>query len=178
MAPATGATGCDVDPVAAGCTPYERVLVLDAAGNRLVLEEAARVGHPDLGCTDCCSTCGGTQEAGFRATVVGTYNLDDPLPRPVTVSAVHNFAVTCESLNIAVASSEGEKSNAGGQLRSLFQAHGSCMLVGWGFLLPMGVTIAKTMRHRNPLWFKVHRACNVLGLVFATVGFIIALVRS
>lgn len=61
-------------------------------------------------------------------------------------------------------------------LRVMHLAHGSMMLVGWGLLLPAGTITARFFKHRpNGLWFKMHRACQMTGLLFATVGWIIAL---
>ncbi len=39
--------------------------------------------------------------------------------------------------------------------------HGLFMGLSWGVLLPMGVIIARYLRHKDPLWFKIHRACQV-----------------
>ena len=50
------------------------------------------------------------------------------------------------------------------------------MLIGWGWMLPMGAIFAKFFKHRpDGLWFKIHRALQVLGLLFATVGWLVAL---
>ena len=38
------------------------------------------------------------------------------------------------------------------------------MLASWGFLLPLGVCIALTGRHRDPLWFKVRLRLRTLAL--------------
>ena len=51
------------------------------------------------------------------------------------------------------------------------------MLLSWGFLLPSGVIAAHFLRHRGPVWFKIHRAVQVTGLVLATIGWAIALAR-
>jgi len=53
-------------------------------------------------------------------------------------------------------------------------AHGVLMGVSWGFLLPIGVFIARFGRIKNPLWFKIHRAVQVTGLLLAIAGFVIA----
>ena len=51
------------------------------------------------------------------------------------------------------------------------------MLLSWGFLLPAGVIAAHFLRHRKPLWFKIHRAVQMTGLVLATIGWVIALTQ-
>ena len=54
-------------------------------------------------------------------------------------------------------------------------AHGSLMLIGWGFLLPLGVISARFFRHRaDSVWFKLHKM-QILGLVVAAIGWVIAL---
>ena len=42
--------------------------------------------------------------------------------------------------------------------------------------LPHGaqIIIAKFMRHKSPLWFKIHRAVQSVGLLFVVAAFIIA----
>lgn len=51
--------------------------------------------------------------------------------------------------------------------------HGLLMLIGWGVLIPLGVTMARFGRaFRPPLWFTVHRIVNTLGLLVQLGGFI------
>lgn len=44
-------------------------------------------------------------------------------------------------------------------------AHGTLMLLSWGFLLPAGAVLARFFKHREPLWFHCHRSVQVVGLV-------------
>jgi uncharacterized membrane protein len=61
-------------------------------------------------------------------------------------------------------------------LRAKHLAHGSLMLIAWGFLLPMGAFAARFLKHRpDGLWFHIHKASQVVGLLFAIAGWIIAL---
>ena len=46
-----------------------------------------------------------------------------------------------------------------------------------GLLLPMGVLIAHFLRHRDPMWFLIHRAIQVTGICLALSGFIIAVTQ-
>jgi len=63
-------------------------------------------------------------------------------------------------------------------LRTKYFAHASLMMVSWGFLLPSGTILAKFYKHRpDGLWFKLHRGIQVLGLLLAVVGWIIALMN-
>ena len=55
--------------------------------------------------------------------------------------------------------------------------HGALMFLGWGVLIPTGVTVARTMKHMDPAWFNVHRGANSLGLLLAVAGLIVALVK-
>ncbi|KAJ9473033.1 Cytochrome b561 [Diplonema papillatum] len=61
-------------------------------------------------------------------------------------------------------------SGAGGYL-TLPMLHGVFMFLGWGVFIPAGHFSAHFFRHRDPLWFQVHRLCMSLGLLFAVVGF-------
>jgi protein-S-isoprenylcysteine O-methyltransferase Ste14 len=53
------------------------------------------------------------------------------------------------------------------------------MMTSWGVLLPTGVIIARLAKHKKPdgIWFKIHRALQVSGLVLALAGWVVALVQ-
>lgn len=53
-------------------------------------------------------------------------------------------------------------------------AHGVLMTLSWGILLPLGVTIARFARGQGPIWFKLHRAIQVTGLLLAAGAFVCA----
>ena len=117
-----------------------------------------------------CSTCSSSGETthGFSALFVGTidgttFNAETILPLPATCpegSIIASPDLDCTS---------------GSSLPSIY-AHGSLMLCGWGFLLPLGVISARYLRHRpNSLWFKLHRRFQVVGILIAFVGFIVAI---
>lgn len=53
--------------------------------------------------------------------------------------------------------------------------HGALMLVSWGFLLPAGAIIGRFYKHRSPIWFHLHRGIQVLGLILAVAGWVVAL---
>merc|ERR1711871_408036 len=67
---------------------------------------------------------------------------------------------------------------ASGSNVKFIRAHGACMLLSWGFLLPSGVLAARYLRHRpDVLWFRIHRPVQMLGLSLALIGWSIALSR-
>jgi len=53
-------------------------------------------------------------------------------------------------------------------------SHGVLMVLAWGVLIPLAVLMARFGRIKDPLWFKVHRAFNTLGIVLGFVGIIVA----
>ena len=55
---------------------------------------------------------------------------------------------------------------------NLVMLHGVFMVIGWGILLQAGAFIARYLRFKDPLWFHLHRVCQVSGLAFALAGFI------
>ena len=57
---------------------------------------------------------------------------------------------------------------------NLIMLHGVFMVVGWGILLQMGAFIARYFRKHDPMWFHLHRVCQISGLLFAIGGFICA----
>lgn len=184
-----------------GSPTYCSAYSLDEKGNDLALALARAEGDPSHGCTTC--TGGGTLHKGFQATVIGTVDPESPAPRAITVSRVLSSSVSCTDAGVSdgtltlsnalagcaaygqTTSSGSEGSQQGSSapsssaptntLYSWTLAHGSLMLISWGFVLPLGVIIAKFLRHRDPLWFKLHRALQLSGLALALAGFIIAL---
>ena len=56
-------------------------------------------------------------------------------------------------------------------------SHGFLMLFGWGLCIPAGITSARFFKRHDPLWFYAHVGGNIVGLLLATVGFVIALLK-
>jgi hypothetical protein len=53
--------------------------------------------------------------------------------------------------------------------------HGIMMGISWGFMLPIGATVARFGHHwPNGLWFKIHRPLQMTGIFFALGGFVAA----
>jgi len=94
----------------------------------------------------------------------------------MVVTEVHPHTTSCDSLGFAMANITGEE-KIDDRLYQLTLTHGSLMLTGWGLLLPTGVAVAHFGRHRDPAWFKFHRACQMLGLTLTIGGFIIAVTQ-
>ena len=44
---------------------------------------------------------------------------------------------------------------------NLIMLHGIFMFIGWGVLLQGGAFVARYFRHKDPWWFKMHRALQV-----------------
>jgi len=67
--------------------------------------------------------------------------------------------------------------------------HGTLMALSWGFLLPLGVILARFLRHAPkvhvpgldagpaPFWFVAHRIIQTTGLIIALAGWIIGLTK-
>mmetsp|Transcript_36208 Transcript_36208/g.71192 ORF Transcript_36208/g.71192 Transcript_36208/m.71192 type:complete len:344 (-) Transcript_36208:228-1259(-) len=155
----------------AGSTTHCRAFQLDRAIDTQVIQLARSKGRPG-GCSTC--TGAGSQVAGFRACVCGS-TTGSGSPPTLVVSSLNeaghsNCATPPTNLKNLVCIS-GEK-------KPYMLAHGSLMLIGWGFLLPSGVITAKCLRHRpGALWFKIHRTVQITGLLFVVVAMIIALVQ-
>eukprot|EP00803_Ostreobium_quekettii_P011040 evm.model.scf_763.2 EVM.evm.TU.scf_763.2 scf_763:13070-19189(+) len=81
---------------------------------------------------------------------------------------------TSVALNFATGSSAVESVE---DLSRYWKTHGILMTVGWGILIPLGVIVARTMKDQAPHWFYFHMVANSLGLVLATAGFALALVK-
>lgn len=148
---------------------HGRAYRLDDHGNKLVLSLARSTGS--------CSTCTGVgQKHGFRATIKGTVTTQatDTRPAVVGVSSVLPSSAGCPSGNSVPANTIFATATNG----PYYLAHGSLMLIAWGALLPSGVITAHFLKHRpNALWFKIHRAAQITGLLIAIIAWIIALSR-
>ena len=57
----------------------------------------------------------------------------------------------------------------------MIEAHGLLMMLSWGWLLPMGVAIARYCKSWAPdgIWYRLHRAIQSVGLVLAVIAFAI-----
>ena len=71
----------------------------------------------------------------------------------------------------------GEESAETSPKQKFWLLHGALMFLGWGLLVPAGVTAASSFKHEDPAWIKAHRALNASGLLAALAGFIVALVE-
>lgn len=149
----------------------------------LVVADARATGERDLsggrGCTTC-TGASGSQTEGYRATLIGNIaqlGADDETPARITVSQV--IGVDDEGYGCptqGVTAPDVCITTGGGGLVPKIYAHGSLMIIGWGFFLPSGVITARLFRHRpDGLWFKMHRALQTFGLVIAIAGWAIAL---
>ncbi|KAL3930963.1 MAG: hypothetical protein SGBAC_011531 [Bacillariaceae sp.] len=148
------------------------------------------------------------QEQGFRAVVkaqVTNLQLEDDLRVPelkLLADPIHtNTTITTIPINDATATdpcqrffgmpnvldsltaeeqSELFTTETPASFRNWRLIHGSCMLTGWGLLLPNGMLVARYFKlhpSSGGAWFKFHRICQPTGLLIATVGWIIALVN-
>lgn len=166
---------------------------LNDAGREAMIALGRSVGHMES-CSTCEST--GELEKGFRAAVMArviSLNLEDELLVPeieIIEGPVHTLNsesnVCSEKFNmtdILKILDDTEKNllfttKTDASFRRKRLAHGSMMLIGWGLLLPSGVIIARFFKHRPAgLWFKIHKICQPIGLLFALTGWIIALVN-
>lgn len=53
-------------------------------------------------------------------------------------------------------------------------AHGALMFAAWIVLIPSGIFSSVFLRPLGPLWFKIHRTCQTLGVIVSIVGFLFA----
>ena len=156
---------------------YRRGWRVDQAGQDQLITLAKEVGQ----CTDCDGT--GDLVKGMRAAIKGTVQTlaGGNVPPIVAVEDVFfgtaaefcgndgTFQVIDENIDFGVSGTDDS-------FQSTAYVHGSLMLIGWGWMLPMGALFAKFFKHRpDGLWFKIHRGLQVLGLLIATIGWLVAL---
>ena len=73
----------------------------------------------------------------------------------------------------------GEATENSDDTKTFHTAHGWCMMLGWGVMLPTGGFIARYTRELDPwklnpaLWFRLHVGIQSTGLLVAIAGWII-----
>eukprot|EP00980_Cylindrotheca_fusiformis_P001611 scaffold363_cov56-Cylindrotheca_fusiformis.AAC.30 len=172
---------------------YSRGWRFDDAGRQKLLELGRDTGDMDLGCTTC--TMDGELEKGFRAALkakVLSLNLQDDLLVPelsIIGEPIHsnteedfcdNFFGMVDILNVLTLQERETlfTTQTDASFRRKRLAHGSMMLIGWGILLPNGILFARFFKHRpDGLWFRIHKMCQPVGLLFALTGWLIALIN-
>eukprot|EP00122_Pirum_gemmata_P014207 Pgem_evm1s13244 len=184
-----------------GQSLHSRALEVDSIGKKKIIDYARQVGR----CSTC--TGEGDQHNGLRVTVIGDIVSDQTGSRPAVmqVAEVHPSSHGCNintggnnstGNNTSGGSGSGSEGSSGsgnggftnfnpttplttqGGDNDKIIIHGAIMLIAWGFLLPTGVIIAIFFKHRpNGLWFHIHRICNIVGLILAIAGWIIALIN-
>lgn len=84
--------------------------------------------------------------------------------------------------NVYVLTSQGvngnEKTNLSHPWFTIWMLHGMFMFIAWGLCLQSGAFIARYFRHKDPFWFKFHRAVQSTGLLLAVVGFILGFLSA
>lgn len=82
----------------------------------------------------------------------------DRSPATVAVTEIFPSATGCSAMGGPTIpnSTITESSN---NLSQFYVIHGALMLSSWGFLLPLGVLLARFFKFRgsNAIWFKLHR---------------------
>lgn len=169
-----------LDPVG-NQTLYSRAVRLDSTGNQLALNIGRAQGKAGF-CTTCTEELGSNSH-GFRATAIGTISDLGSSTSPPTLGVMEFGAeddLDCPENITNISEMMGDfpfvQAETGTtSFSKAAQAHGSLMMISWGLLLPSGAIIARFYKHKGPLWFKIHRICQSVGLTLAIVGFAIAL---
>ena len=91
----------------------------------------------------------------YASQVFGTISNPGSNPPTFAVTSIQSPDVVCDE---AIKYVPLVRNCASAELLPLFRQHAALMITSWGFLIPLGVGIALSGRHRQPLWFKVRRA--------------------
>ncbi|KAL8261941.1 hypothetical protein R6Q59_025990 [Mikania micrantha] len=70
----------------------------------------------------------------------------------------------------------GQGSRTKAPYSNLKRGHGILNMIGWGMLLPIGIMVARHMKHLDPLWFYLHFGIQSLGFVLGLAGVIAGIV--
>jgi len=166
-------------PNPAGSPRYGIAVKLDGNGNKQAVQLARSIGR-----SGSCSTCGSSSSNlthGFRATFFGELVNDrsPPLLRAKNITTspkLFNPNGVDDGCPGGATNFNFSLITDSGRFQKPSLAHGSLMIIGWGFLLPSGIIAAHFLKHRpNAIWFKAHRIIQVSGLTIAIAGWIVAL---
>ena len=115
----------------------------------------------------------------YRVTATGTYSAsrNAAVLSGATLVRCTGTIAQCDG----VCSGPGCSTEVSSELvlspRTLLWAHVVCMVVSWGFLLPLGVILARGLRTNarqlggQPIWFQSHRIIQSLGWALQLAGF-------
>jgi hypothetical protein len=152
------------DPVP-GEQKYCRAFTLDDHGRTLAIARAQAIRA--------------SQPTGFRVTVkgnliVGSGGESPPILAVTSLTSASDGCGPAGPSSPALVCAGGD----GSEHHRWSVIHGSLMILSWGAILPMGVISAHFLKHRpNALWFKLHRALQVSGVIIAAAGFTVALTQ-
>ncbi|KAL7589395.1 hypothetical protein Lser_V15G39266 [Lactuca serriola] len=126
----------------------------------------------------------------FSSQMYLAFQLNTDLPSPRLVFAVgsrnnqaptlSSFRLTAHRNQIAVGFNyaSGEGSEVSYPYSDLKRIHGILNAVGWGVLLPIGVMIARYLRHVDRLWLYAHSSIQLSGFVIGFSGIITGLILN
>lgn len=153
---------------------WGRFLRLDTNETQQTVELARAYGAPG-GCSTCTGTLGNEMQ-GFRATVIGSIIPDSGMPPVLDTQRVVSYAEGCPEGMTGMTPNSDDLSFDAGYAQSKVLAHGLSMLISLGFFVPLEIVTARFLHHRpNALWFKIHLALQIVGMLFAIAGWAIAL---
>jgi dopamine beta-monooxygenase len=97
-----------------------------------------------------------------------------------TVNITHP-GIFNENFNVAPVNNGGD----GGTIETIvlptwLAAHIACMMLSWGFLLPIGALMAISFRHSftdKARWFQLHVSIQILGVILNIAGFAIPFIN-
>jgi len=154
-----------------GSKEYHAKFLLDDAGNDLALQllRSFPKGHKR------------DHQGHFRVTAIGYHNGDGTL-ETISVDLCTDAVEDCDS--ICNGDCDTPKLTPKLTVGRFLLAHMLCMVLSWGFLLPLGVIWAHGARNYtrtccgSPVWFQGHRIVQSLGWLLQLLGFICILIHK
>lgn len=70
----------------------------------------------------------------------------------------------------------GQGSQTKAPYSNLKRAHGILNMIGWGILIPIGVIVARYLKHLDSLWFYLHTGIQSLGFILGLSGVVAGVV--
>jgi len=146
-----------------GNADYQIKFRLDEAGNAAAISllTAVEGTRPD-------------KPGNFRVTAVGVHDGDGILRE---ASIVECFGPSCDGVCDGSCMAPSQTIDLQLVPPPLLIMHVVCMILSWGFLLPLGVLWARNLRQVNiesgghPIWFAGHRIFQCIGWLLQLIGF-------
>lgn len=87
--------------------------------------------------------------------------------------------VTCNNDDPAASPPDDVANNEGSSpFDATAKGHACLMVIGWGFLIPIGIIAARYFKHKGTRWFHIHRAVQSTAFIIVSIGLALGFIKN